>query len=82
MGSYVENNIREKRSHAMQQERGYFNDSVTHLCVCVCVCVCFVPFYYFLWATFPDSRYDTSCYSNVRTKADMSQLNLPHGTDN
>ena len=39
MGSYVENNIREKRSHAMQQERGYFNDSVTHLCVCVSVCL-------------------------------------------
>ena len=27
-------------------------------------------------------RYDTRCYSNVRSKADMSQLNLPHGTDN
>ena len=24
-------------------------------------------------------RYDTSCYFNVRSKADMSQLNLPHG---
>jgi len=27
-------------------------------------------------------RYDTRCYYNVRLKADMSQLNLPHGTDN
>ena len=27
-------------------------------------------------------RYDTRCYFNVRSKADMSQLNLPHGTDN
>jgi len=27
-------------------------------------------------------RYDTRCYSNMRLKADMSQLNLPHGTDN
>jgi len=27
-------------------------------------------------------RYDTSCYFNVRSKADVSQLNLPHGTDN
>ena len=27
-------------------------------------------------------RYDTRCYLNVRSKADMSQLNLPHGTDN
>ena len=24
-------------------------------------------------------RYDTICYFNVRSKADMSQLNLPHG---
>jgi len=27
-------------------------------------------------------RYDTRCYFNVRAKADMSQLNLPHGNDN
>ena len=27
-------------------------------------------------------RYDTRCYFNVRSKADMSQLSLPHGTDN
>ena len=27
-------------------------------------------------------RYDTRCYFNVRSKADTSQLNLPHGTDN
>jgi len=27
-------------------------------------------------------RYDTRCYFNVRSKADMSLLNLPHGTDN
>ena len=26
-------------------------------------------------------RYDTTCYFNVRSKADMSQLNLPHGRD-
>jgi len=26
--------------------------------------------------------YDTRCYFNVRSKADISQLNLPHGTDN
>ena len=24
-------------------------------------------------------RYDTICYFNVRSKADISQLNLPHG---
>ena len=27
-------------------------------------------------------RYHTRCYFNVRSKADISQLNLPHGTDN
>jgi len=27
-------------------------------------------------------RYDTKCYFNVRSKADMSQLNLPHGNNN
>ena len=27
-------------------------------------------------------RYDTSCYFNVRSKADMSQLNPLHGNDN
>jgi len=28
------------------------------------------------------TRYDTRCYFNVRSKANMSQLNLMHGTDN
>jgi len=28
------------------------------------------------------TRYDTRCYFNVRSKADMSQINLPHGNDN
>ena len=27
-------------------------------------------------------RYDTRCYFNVRSKADMSRLNLPLGNDN
>jgi len=27
-------------------------------------------------------RYDTRCYFNLRSKADMSQFNLPHGTNN
>jgi len=27
-------------------------------------------------------RYDTRCYFNVHSKADISQLNLPNGTDN
>jgi len=30
----------------------------------------------------PTIRCDTRCYSNVRSKADISQLNLPHGTKN
>jgi len=29
-----------------------------------------------------DTTRDTRCYFNVRSKADMSQLNLPHGTNN
>ena len=27
-------------------------------------------------------QYDARCYFNVRSKADMSRLNLPHGNDN
>jgi len=27
-------------------------------------------------------RYDVRCYFNVRSKADISQLNLSHGTKN
>jgi len=35
------------------------------------------------WGSCYDTiRYDTRCYFNVRSKADISQLNLPHGTDN
>ena len=28
------------------------------------------------------TRYDARCYFNVRSKADMSQLKLPHRTNN
>jgi len=28
-----------------------------------------------------DRLHDTRCYFNVRSKADMSQVNLPHGND-
>ena len=31
---------------------------------------------------YPCIRYDTRCYFNVRSRADMSQLNLPHVTNN
>ena len=34
------------------------------------------------WKVLESTRYDTRCYFNVRSKANMSQLNLPHGTDN
>ena len=27
-------------------------------------------------------RYDTRCYFDARSKADISRLNLPHGNDN
>ena len=43
----------------------------------------FVQCWSVLWAKSYDTiRYDTRCYFNVRSKADISQLNLPHGTDN
>ena len=29
-----------------------------------------------------EKRYDTRCYINVRSKADINRLNLPHGDDN
>ena len=35
-----------------------------------------------VWCEVHTIRYDTRCYFNVRSKADISQLNLPHGTDN
>ena len=34
------------------------------------------------WKMSSRRRYDTRCYFNVCSKADISQLNLPHGTDN
>jgi len=34
------------------------------------------------WLCCSTIRYDMRCYFNVRSKADISQLNLPHGTDN
>jgi len=32
----------------------------------------------FIYYNYPTVRYDTRCYFNVRSKADVSQLNLPH----
>jgi len=39
---------------------------------------------YLCYAFYDTIRYDTRCYRpiNVRSKANMSQLNLPHGADN
>jgi len=49
-------------------------------CICWCywasICVCGLH----LDAEYT-IRYDTRCYFNVRLKADIGQLNLPHGTD-
>ena len=49
----------------------------------VCVCVC-VPKSKKYLGTFKGLawEYDTRCYFNVRSKADMNRLNLPHGDDN
>jgi len=33
-------------------------------------------------ALYSTIRYDTRCYFNERSKANMGQLNLPHGTGN
>ena len=39
--------------------------------------------YYSFTSTLSNAmRYDTKCYLNVRSKADISELNLPHGTKN
>ena len=40
--------------------------------------------YMYIWRLHGWLRYDTRCYFNVRSKADigLSQLNLPNGTDN
>ena len=43
------------------------------------ICFCWLPR---RPKTFLEKEYDTRCYYPVRSKADMSQLNLPHGTDN
>jgi len=41
----------------------------------------FVPFYWLYLRVYDTIRYDTKRYFNMRSKADMSQLNLPHGTN-
>jgi len=35
--------------------------------------------FHLLFLRYDTIRYDTRCYFNVRSKADISQLNLPHG---
>jgi len=48
-----------------------------------CASICSIPFCPFPFSCPTKSiRYDTRCYFNVRSKADMGHLNLPHGTDN
>ena len=55
--------------------------------VCCCYCCCFpissvafaLDLTVMLLIRYDTIRYDTRCYFNVRSKADMSQLNLLHG---
>jgi len=47
----------------------FLNPATMYGCAINCLCMLTI-------------RYDTRCYFNVRSKADISQLNLPHGTDN
>ena len=35
-----------------------------------------------VYTDYESIRYDIRCYINVHSKANISQLNLPHGTDN
>ena len=45
----------------------------------VCHSLCFRTGIWYFWTKW--IRYDTRCYFNVRSKADISQLNLPHGIE-
>jgi len=47
-----------------------------------CLCFVVVKGLCCLQSRLEHIRYDTRCYINLRSKANMSQLNLPHGTDN
>ena len=54
-------------------------------CFLLCMVVLYVTVLLLVGVTMDDDdtiRYDTRCYFNVRSRANMSQLNLPHGTDN
>ena len=58
---------------------------VRHRSVVVCLVVCGASFCdvsdaSICFASLSD--YDTRCYFNVHSKADVSQLNLPHGNNN
>ena len=56
--------------------------------VCMFVCVSVCPRISTISSATADGlrddtiRCDTRCYFNVRSEADVRQLNLPHGTDN
>ena len=62
-----------KRQYDTIQTIGYHqkhssaqSNTSMHCCKCVALCKDII-------------RYDTRCYFNVRSKADMSRVNLPHG---
>jgi len=46
-------------------------------CMYVCLCLSVRPY---IWKS--TIRYDARCYFNMRSKADISHLNLPRGTNN
>ena len=59
------------------------------VCLVVLLSNCSIIIYCIVWfqlqplmVVFHTIRYDMRCYFNVRSKANMSQLNIPHGTDN
>jgi len=69
---YVENSIANRRNRFVNK---YGEISVSNVVLIRFVCFTRILVAFVL-------RYDTRCYFNVRSKANISQLNLPHGTDN
>ena len=71
--------------HSAESARSSSSSLNVNANVCVLhdvwICLFLNSFFLFLYFSLT-IRYDTRCYINVRSKADRSQLNLPHGTDN
>jgi len=67
----------------------YMFSMLLHMCICARVRLLILILFLVLLHTAMSyksydmhARYDTRCYFNVSSKADMSRLNLPHGDDN